>query len=46
MPILEHEDDEVEELYDLIEEILEEDRKSETNTMVIGDWYSVVGDKS
>ena len=32
MPTLEHEDDEVEELYDIIEEILEEDGKGDTKT--------------
>jgi hypothetical protein len=42
MPTLEHEDDEVEELYDIIEEILEEDGKGGTNTIIIGDWNSVV----
>jgi len=41
MPTSEHEDDEVEELYGLIEEILEEDGKSNTNTIVMGDWNSV-----
>jgi exonuclease III len=46
MPTSEYEDDEVEELYDLIEEILEEDGKGETNTIIIGDWNTVVGDKA
>jgi len=46
MPTSEHEDDEVEELYDIIEEILEEDGKGDTNTIIMGDWNSVVGDKS
>ena len=32
----EHEDDEVEELYDVIEEILEEDGKGDTTTIVMG----------
>ena len=32
MPISEYEDDEVEELYDITEEILEEDGKGDTNT--------------
>jgi exonuclease III len=35
MPTSEYEDDEVEEMYDVIEEILEEDGKGETNTMII-----------
>ena len=46
MTSLEHEDDEVEELYDIIEEILEEDGKGDTNTIIMGDWNSVVGDES
>jgi endonuclease/exonuclease/phosphatase family metal-dependent hydrolase len=46
MPTSEHEDDEVEELYGIIEEILEEDGKGDTNTIIIGDWNSVVGDES
>jgi len=46
MPTSEHEDDEVEELYDITEEILEEDGKGDTNTIIMGDWNSVVGDGS
>jgi len=46
MPTSEHEDDEVEELYDIIKEILEEDGKGDTNTIIMGDWNSVVGDES
>jgi exonuclease III len=46
MPKSEHEDDEVEELYDIIEEILEEDGKGDTNTIIMGDWNSAVGDES
>jgi hypothetical protein len=41
-----YEDEEVEELYDIIEEILEEDEKGETNTIIMGDWKSVVGDRA
>jgi len=37
MPTSEHEDDEVEELYGVIEEILEEDGKGNTNTIIMGD---------
>ena len=37
MPISEHEDDEVEELYGVIEEILEEDGKGNTNTIIMED---------
>jgi hypothetical protein len=36
----------VEELYDIIEEILEEDGKGATNTIIMGDWNSVVGNKA
>jgi exonuclease III len=46
MPTSEYEDDEVEKWYDITEEILEEDGKSDTNTIIIGDWNSVVGDES
>jgi endonuclease/exonuclease/phosphatase family metal-dependent hydrolase len=41
----EHEDDEIEKLYVIIEEILEEDAKVNTNTIIMGDWNSVVGDE-
>jgi exonuclease III len=43
MPTSEYED-EVEELYNISEEILEEDGKGGTNTIIMGDWNSVVGD--
>jgi accessory colonization factor AcfC len=46
MPIAEYEDDEVEELYDIIKEILVEDGKGATNTIIMGDWNSVVGNKA
>jgi endonuclease/exonuclease/phosphatase family metal-dependent hydrolase len=36
----------VEELCDIIEEILEEDGKGDTNTIITGDWNSVAGDES
>jgi len=45
MPTSEYADDEVEELYGINEEILE-DGKGNTNTIIMGDWSSVVGDKS
>jgi len=45
MPTPGHED-EVEELYDITEEILEEDEKGDTNAIIMGDWNSVVGDES
>jgi hypothetical protein len=37
MLISEYENDEVEELYDIIEESLEEDGKGATNTIIMGD---------
>ena len=46
MPTSEYEDDEVEKLYDTIEEILEEDGKGDTNSIILGDWNSVVGEES
>jgi len=46
MPTSEHEDDEVEELYGITKEILEEDGKGNTNTIIMGVWNSVVGDES
>jgi exonuclease III len=46
MPTSEYEDNKVEEFYDIIEEILEEDRKGETNTIIMRDWNSVIGGKS
>jgi len=46
MPTSEHEGDEVEELYGIIEEILEEGGKGNTNTIIMGDWNSVIGDES
>jgi endonuclease/exonuclease/phosphatase family metal-dependent hydrolase len=33
-------------LYDVIEEILEEDGNGDTNTIIMGDWNSVVGEES
>ena len=45
-PTSEQEDDEVEVLYDIIEEILEEDGKGDTNIIIMGGWNSVVGDES
>ena len=41
MPTSQLEDD-----YDIIEEILEEDRKGDTNIIIMGNWNSVVGDES
>jgi hypothetical protein len=45
MPMSDYEDEEVGELYDRIEDILEEDGKV-THTIIMRDWNSVVGDKS
>lgn len=42
MPRLEYEYDTVDDgLYDIIEKILEQERKGETITITIGDWKSV-----
>ena len=46
MPTSEYEDDEVEKLYDTIEEILEEDGKGDTNSIILRDWNSIVGEES
>ena len=46
MPTLEFVDDEVENLYSTIEEILEENGKGDTNNIILGDWNSVVGNES
>ena len=46
MPKSEYEDVEVEELYCVIEELLEENGKCATDTIMIGDWNRVAGDKS
>ena len=45
MPTSEHDNDEVEELYGIIEEILEEDGKGNINTIIMVDWKSVVGEE-
>jgi hypothetical protein len=45
MPTSDYEDEEVEELYNIIEDILEEDGKGDTNTIIMAEWHSVVGDK-
>ena len=36
----------MEDLYDIIKEILEEDGKCVTDTFIMGDWISLVGDES
>ena len=46
LPTWEHEDDEVEELCDIIEEILEEDGKGDTDTIKMGDRNNVFGNES
>jgi exonuclease III len=45
-PTSDYEDEEMEELYDRIEGILEEDGKGDTDTIIMADWNSVLGDKS
>jgi exonuclease III len=45
MPTSDYEDEEVEELYDRIEDVLE-DGKGDINTIIMGDWNSVVGDNT
>jgi hypothetical protein len=45
MPASEYEDED-EELYGVIEKIVEEVEKGATNTIVMGDWNSLVGCKS
>jgi hypothetical protein len=46
MPTSKYKDEEVEELYDKIEKILEDDGKGETNTIILEDYNSVIEDKS
>ena len=46
MPTSEYENEEVEELYGVIEDILEEDRKDATKTTILGDGNIMVGDNS
>ena len=46
MPTSKYQDDQADEMYNRTEEILEEERKSETNTIKMGDWNSAAGDKS
>uniref|UniRef100_A0A8D8UAM4 Craniofacial development protein 2 n=1 Tax=Cacopsylla melanoneura TaxID=428564 RepID=A0A8D8UAM4_9HEMI len=46
MPTSRAKDDEVEEIYKQIEEIIEENGKGQIRTIVMGDWNSVVGEES
>jgi hypothetical protein len=46
MPKSEYEDVEVEELYSVIEVLLEENGKCATDIIMIGDWNRVAGGKS
>jgi hypothetical protein len=46
MSTLGTEDDGEQALYGITEEILEEDGKGETNTAIVVEWNSLVGDKS
>jgi exonuclease III len=41
MAASDYDDEEVKELYDRIEDILEEDRKGDTNSIIMGDWNTV-----
>lgn len=43
---MDKDDDEMGELYDIIEEIIVVNVEGETNTIITGDWSSVVGVKS
>jgi exonuclease III len=44
-PTSDYEDEEVEGIFWRIEDVLEEDGKGDTNTIIMGDWNGVVGDK-
>jgi exonuclease III len=46
MPTSKYQDDQVDEMYNITEAILEEERKRRTNIIKMGDWNSVAGDKS
>ncbi|PNF29711.1 hypothetical protein B7P43_G12560 [Cryptotermes secundus] len=46
MPTSEYENDEVEKVYNTIEDILQEDGRGDTNSIILGDWNSTVGDES
>ena len=39
-----YEDDEIEKLYEEISEILHQEGRDQVNTIVIGDFYSIVGE--
>jgi len=43
---MKYQDDHMDEMCNITEEILEEDRKGETKTIKMRDWNSVVGEKS
>jgi len=46
IPTLEYKYEELEELYDIINNILQEDGKGKTNTIIMGEWNNVDGDNS
>ena len=46
VPTWEYEDDEVEELYGVVEEILEEDGKGAKNAIIMKNWNNVAGHKA
>jgi hypothetical protein len=41
-----YDEEEVEEVYDTFEEVIENDGKGETYSIITGDWNSVIADKS
>ncbi|PNF32656.1 hypothetical protein B7P43_G15062, partial [Cryptotermes secundus] len=45
MPTSEYEDYEMENVYDTTEEILQEDGRGDTNSIILGDWNSIVADE-
>ena len=44
MPTSDHDEEEVDEMYDKIEELLETETKGKDYTLIIGDWNAVVGE--
>ena len=45
IPTSDHDDDELKTFYDNSVQILEEEGKGATNTIIMGDWNSFVGDE-
>jgi hypothetical protein len=46
VPTSDYDNDKVKDVYDINKEIFEQDGKGDTNIIILGDWNSVVGDKS